>query len=939
MGKKLMYVSILLLVLGPALAASATPGPIGWWKFDDGSGAKAVDSVGGLDGVLLPADTGPTWVAGKMGGAIQLDGTDDYVELPIGNMVSALSDMTVTSWVNWGGTGMWARVFDFGTNTSIYMFMCPYANTNQLRFAIRTAAVGEQVVSSSAGLLPTGWHHVGVNINATTKTITLFQDGAQVGTGATTLLPKDMGVTTQNWLGKSQWPDPLFKGSLDDFRIYDRALTADEVANAMVGELGYGLATTPSPANKATDVWRDEPQLTWKAGPEAKTHDVYFGTDLAAVTDATSANPMGVLVSTGQAGTSYKPGRLALGTTYYWRIDEVGSAPDYVHYKGNTWSFTVEPVVYNLTKANITATASSASPNMGPEKTIDGSGINADGQASILETDMWLSAAGGAQPTWIMYAFDKVYALSEMLVWNSNQALEAIIGYGAKGVTVEFGVDPNALTTLGDFTFNQAPGDATYKANTTVDFGGKLVKYVKLTINSNWGGLFQQYGLSEVRFTRFPYMASYPNPASGTTGLDPKLVTLTWRPGRLAAKHEVYLGTDQKAVEAGTALAGTVTSATFLKALELNRTYYWKITEVNQAEDPSAWPGEVWNFKTLPYYTLYTFGDRALKFGVANARAMNAAVTDWTLGGATTLVITFTGAPSNAAGQMYIQFAHSQNRFYVNMPKLQKAIQQQWNLPLADLKSTGLDLKNVPGFTIGVLSEGSGTVTLNNILLYRDAPPVPVPTDPGTKGLSALYKMEGDMKDGSGNGLDGATFGAAAFVNSMPGLGKALDLNGTDAYATMAIGDLMSTLTDSTFAVWLNWTNTSMWARAFDIGTGTNNYLFVCGRASNNQLRVAIRTPTIGEQIADAGVQLPTGWHHVAATFDAPTMTLSIWLDGTVAGKTTTVLLPKDMGVTTQNYIGKSQWPDPLFMGQVDDFRIYNRVLTVGEMHYLAGDR
>jgi len=51
-----------------------------------------------------------------------------------------------------------------------------------------------------------------------------------VGSGATTLLPKDMGVTTQNWLGRSQWPDDaFFIGSIDDFRIYSRPLSEGEV--------------------------------------------------------------------------------------------------------------------------------------------------------------------------------------------------------------------------------------------------------------------------------------------------------------------------------------------------------------------------------------------------------------------------------------------------------------------------------------------------------------------------------------------------------------------------------------------------------------------------------------------------------------------------------------------------------------------------------------
>ena len=53
-----------------------------------------------------------------------------------------------------------------------------------------------------------------------------------------------------------------------------------------------------------------------------------------------------------------------------------------------------------------------------------------------------------------------------------------------------------------------------------------------------------------------------------------------------------------------------------------------------------------------------------------------------------------------------------------------------------------------------------------------------------------------------------------------------------------------------------------------------------------------------------------------------------------------TTLLPKDLGKTNQNWLGRSQWTaDAYFTGSLDDFRIYNRVLSEGEVRYLAGDR
>jgi len=66
---------------------------------------------------------------------------------------------------------------------------------------------------------------------------------------------------------------------------------------------------------------------------------------------------------------------------------------------------------------------------------------------------------------------------------------------------------------------------------------------------------------------------------------------------------------------------------------------------------------------------------------------------------------------------------------------------------------------------------------------------------------------------------------------------------------------------------------------------------------------------------------------------------MQIYLDGDVMASSATATLPKDLGNTTQNWLGRSQFDtDAYFSGQLDEFRIYNRVLTLGEIRYLAGD-
>jgi hypothetical protein len=358
-------------------------------------------------------------------------------------------------------------------------------------------------------------------------------------------------------------------------------------------------AYNPSPGDGATDVSRDV-VLSWTPGADTAQHDVYFGTN---PDDVNQANAMSMGPTSPYQGridpNVFTPAqRLDLGRTYYWRIDEV--ATDNSVSKGGLWSFTTELSSYPI--QNIIATASSSEDGKGPENTVNGSGLDATGllHGNVSVDTMWLSSRDGEQPTWIQYEFDRIYKLNEMWVWNSNDSLESVIGLGIKDVTIEYSVDGNDFTPLGTtHEFAQAPGTAGYAHNTTIDFEGVAAKFVRLTANSNWGGILNQYGLSEVRFFYIPISARDPKPAIAAedVGLS---VTLSWVAGREAAMHDVYFSDDYEAVMNGTALVGSVAGTSYGPLdLELGTTYYWRVDEVNDTETPSTWQGDFWYFTTV----------------------------------------------------------------------------------------------------------------------------------------------------------------------------------------------------------------------------------------------------------------------------------------------------------------------------------------------------
>jgi hypothetical protein len=110
------------------------------------------------------------------------------------------------------------------------MFLTPsIGTTGPMRFAIRNDDNPESMVTGT-NRLPTGWHHVAVTIDRTSMELTLYLDGRVVTSGPTQVLPMDMGQTTQNWLGRSQFAaDAYYMGSVDEVKIYNKALSSLEV--------------------------------------------------------------------------------------------------------------------------------------------------------------------------------------------------------------------------------------------------------------------------------------------------------------------------------------------------------------------------------------------------------------------------------------------------------------------------------------------------------------------------------------------------------------------------------------------------------------------------------------------------------------------------------------------------------------------------------------
>ena len=167
----------------PVSAAPFTTTLAGFWKFNETTGTNAFDSTSnGWIGTLV---NGAAFVAGYSNNAVSLNSASgQYVTLPAG-VVSNLTDFTIAAWVYLSNApAFWTRIFDFGNNTTTYMFLSPKNGANNfLRFAITTGGSGgEQKIDGPATLPNNVWKHVAVTLNGNVGI--LYVDGVAAGTNS-----------------------------------------------------------------------------------------------------------------------------------------------------------------------------------------------------------------------------------------------------------------------------------------------------------------------------------------------------------------------------------------------------------------------------------------------------------------------------------------------------------------------------------------------------------------------------------------------------------------------------------------------------------------------------------------------------------------------------------------------------------------------------------
>jgi len=308
------------------------PNLIAWWKFDEGTGNRALDWSGHNNHGTLMGN--PQWVTGYDGDALDFDGNDDHVfssdvSLPTRAFTIAFWFSSETSLDSSSGRE------DFIYWQSVSRPHMTFNRSGSGEIGLWPNIDGDfdgplsMTTSWSAGT----WYHIAGTFDGTN-----FRIHVNGNTERSVSHPGENAATTGLFIGCTSSNATNFDGMIDDVRIYDYALSDAEIKEAMRGD--PLVAWSPIPANNSTPNIKDAVPLSWQPGNNAAQHDVYFGLDKNAVEDADASDTTGVY-RIRQSVTSYTPpeGLEWGGGPYYWRIDQVST--DGTISTGRIWSFTI----------------------------------------------------------------------------------------------------------------------------------------------------------------------------------------------------------------------------------------------------------------------------------------------------------------------------------------------------------------------------------------------------------------------------------------------------------------------------------------------------------------------------------------------------------------------------------------------------------------------
>jgi hypothetical protein len=226
---QIICAAVLLAAVLASSALAVDPSLVAWYTFDEGSGTTVHDSANGHDGTI----NGATWAAGKVGGALSFDGVNDYIDVPDNPALrfTKSDSFTICSWVNPASTGDIVCKMQAGSQHGLFTYEMQWSATGQY-FDLQFCNSGnyyKYIYTPNGSAPPGSWYHVACVYQ--NKNAMIYLNGELAGSG---YFNSDPSGAANNSLamGVRAYDDIKFdylNGTLDDIRIYNRALTAEEI--------------------------------------------------------------------------------------------------------------------------------------------------------------------------------------------------------------------------------------------------------------------------------------------------------------------------------------------------------------------------------------------------------------------------------------------------------------------------------------------------------------------------------------------------------------------------------------------------------------------------------------------------------------------------------------------------------------------------------------
>ncbi len=853
----LIYFVLVLCLVGTSAAQNIDPSLVGWWTFDDGSGTVAKDLSGnGVDATFFGE---PTWgTEAGHGGVLLFDGTTAAPEYVLMDGSYQVPVYTIT---------LWFRVEDGSGQRDIFSAYAPgvqhgilleLSGDGTLRYLHRypLGTGGGTNIYTTTTYGDGAWYHAAMVKSV--DTIALYINGELVDSAADTseFNPGDTFGMVLGILDHEREPGRLFPGAMDDFRIYDRPMSQEEIQAIMEAEV-WPYAWGPIPADGALhpDTWVN---LGWLPGPFAVSHDVYFGNNFDDVNDgaegAFQGNQTATFLVAGFPGFAYPDG-LVPGTTYYWRINEVNDTDSNSPWKGDVWSFLVPPkIAYEPEPAD-------GAKFIDPDAQLSWTAGYGAKLHTIYFGDNFddVNNAAGGLPQGITTYTPGPLELGKTYYWRVDE-FDAVTTYKGDvwsfttagpggGVRADYFQGRNLMNLVLtrtdpqiNFSWAGAPDEALGEDNFSVRWTGEVEAaftetYIFYT-NSNDGvrlwvdgqqlvdnwtdhentensgnidlaagqtySVVMEYydndgvAVAELRWSSprtpkdfvpqaalsLPVRASRSKPSNGAVDVK-QIQILSWSPGDYAASHEVYFGTDQEAVRNADTASPEYKGSRNLGSqsydpgkLEWDTTYYWRVDEVNNVNPDSPWAGNLWSFTTANFLVVDDFesyndldpadpesnrifnvwidgyddptngslvgyenppfaeqtivhsGNQSMPLYYDNSVGYSEATLtltyprDWTENGVSMLTIWFRGISDNAAEPLYVVLNGSAVVTHDNPNAAQIEEWTEWNIDLQAFADQGVNLANVNTIALGLgnrnnpVAGGSGTMYFDDIRLY-----------------------------------------------------------------------------------------------------------------------------------------------------------------------------------------------------------------------------